>query len=131
VSLEKLLCMNIAAQLTSAAVGGQGGLPTIDPTIQDSQIRAKNLEVWEVQRIFYSAVVGALNDTKSWPEPNVTSGSFIKSLIPQVLETVTPLLSGNPALAGILSAVQGLTALVPKAPAAPLGPIPDPGSSAK
>jgi hypothetical protein len=126
-SLEKLLCMNVAAALTQAAVQGQGSLPNIDPTIQDAALRAKDLEVWEVQRIFYTAVVGALQDGKSWPEPTVTAGTFAPSLVQSVIAAVTPLLSSNPALAGVLA---GLQALIPKAPTVPTAPLPNPGGAA-
>ncbi len=123
-SLEKLLVFNAAAALTQAAVGGAGGNLPIDPQLQDNTLRAKNLQVWETCRVFYAAIVGALNDSTSWPEPQVTAGSFLPSLV----NTLTPLLGSNPALAGL---VQGLQALLPKPAPTPAAPLPNPGSPAK
>jgi hypothetical protein len=122
-SLEKLLVFNAAAALTQAAVGGAGGNLAVDPQLQDNTVRAKNLQVWETCRVFYTALIGALNDTTSWPEPQVTAGTFLPSLV----NTLTPLLGSNPALAGL---VQGLQALLPKPVAAPATPLPNPCAAA-
>ncbi len=46
---------------------GRGSLP-IDPTIADPQTRSLDLEVAELQRIFYHWLVGCVNDS-SWPDP--------------------------------------------------------------
>ena len=121
-SLEKLLVFNAAAALTQAACAGAGGSLPVDAELKDNTVRAKNLQVWETCRVFYAAILGALNDSTSWPEPQVTAGSFLPSLI----NTLTPLLSSNPALSGLL---QGLQALVPKPAPVPATPLPNPGAA--
>jgi len=120
-SLEKLLVFNAAAALTQAACAGAGGNLAVDPELKDETVRAKNLMVWETCRVFYAAVNGALADNQSWPEPQVTAGS----LLPSLLQSALPLLTGNPQLGAL---VQGLLALVPKASSLPRGPLPNPGA---
>ena len=58
--MEKVLAMFVAAQLTQAAMSGSGGAATPDPELKDPATRARNLMTWEIFRVFYRAVVGAL-----------------------------------------------------------------------
>ena len=74
--MEKLLAMHVAAQLAHASAGNAtpGSNLPISPEIDDPNIRAKNLMVWEDFRIFYHAVVKALGDDNAetgWPAPKV------------------------------------------------------------
>lgn len=132
-SLEKLALMNIAAALTQAAVQGDSKLAAIDPTIQDPTIRAKNLETWEVFRIMYTAVSGALTDATNWPEPQLASSSVVPSIIQQVITAVTPLASSNPLLSVGLQVLQTVLAKLTAAPTptpTPATPLPNPGQTA-
>jgi hypothetical protein len=122
-SLEKLLVFNAAAALTQAACGNAGAALAVDPDLKDDTVRAKNLQVWETCRVFYTAVNGALADNTSWPEPQLSGGT----LLPSLVQSLAPLLTGSPQLSGLIN---GVLALVPK-PAAPRGPLPNPGAPAK
>ena len=119
--MEKLLAMHVAAQLTSAALGGNGSVP-IDPEIKDPQARAKNLQVWETFRVFYRGVAGALQDEQSWPSPKISAGDVLSGL----LEKVVPLISSGP----LGEVIKKLLAALPAPAPRPAGPIPDPGSPA-
>jgi hypothetical protein len=122
--VETLLAMNIAATLTQAACADSGGSLPVSADLSDNNVRAKNLQVWETFRVFYAAVVGAQADAKDWPPPQVQAGS----LLPNLLQSLTPLLTGAGPLASV---AQGVLALLPKpqAPAAPSAPLPNPGQT--
>jgi len=116
--MEKLFCMQIAAQLTVAACNGiaTGTTRPVDPTLQDPNQRAVNLEVWEIFRAYYSAVTQALADTQSWVAPKMAQGNVVPSIITDALQAALPALS--PALAsGPLGSI--LSALVKAIPALP------------
>src|SRR5207249_2561904 len=121
--MEKLLAMHVAAQLTQAACANGGGstLP-VDPELKNDLVRAKNLQVWETFRVFYRGVTGALADNTSWPSPSMDAGKLLPSLLPGLLQSLTPLLRDLP----IGDLLQKLIAAIPAAPAA-RGPLPDPG----
>ncbi|MBI3406932.1 MAG: hypothetical protein HY040_01065 [Planctomycetes bacterium] len=116
--MEKLLAMHVAAQLTNAALAGNGTVP-IDPEIKDPQVRAKNLQVWETFRVFYRGVAGALQDEQSWPSPKINAGQ----ILPGLLQSVIPLLSTGP----FAEIVKKLLASLPAPALVPTGPLPDPG----
>src|SRR5437867_2441651 len=113
--MEKLLAMYVAAQLAHASAGNAtpGGNLPISPEIDDPNVRAKNLMVWEDFRIFYHAVVKALSDDNpetGWPAPKVDASSLL-----------------NPDLVGpVVRKVLG--GVLPSVPAAVSTPrVPDPG----
>ncbi|MFO0966848.1 MAG: hypothetical protein U0793_14845 [Gemmataceae bacterium] len=118
--MEKILVMNVAAQLAQAvATNFPDNLP-IDPEIKDPNLRAMNLAVWEEFRIFYRAVVQALSDETSWPSPQIPTGS----LLPNLVQSLAPIFANNPQIQTLLN---GLLNAIPKPAAAPTGPLPDPG----
>jgi len=120
--MEKILVMHVAAQLAQAvAVNFPDNLP-IDPEIKDPNLRGMNLAVWEEFRIFYRAIVQALKDESSWPNPDVPAGK----LLPNLLQSLGPLFA-NPALQELLNKLLGA---IPSPVAAPRGPLPDPGQAA-
>jgi hypothetical protein len=119
--MEKLLAMHVAAQLTNAALAGNGTVP-IDPEIKDPQVRAKNLQVWETFRVFYRGITGALQDEQNWPSPKINAGQ----LLPSLLESILPVVSSGP----VADVVKKLIALLPAPATLPAGPIPDPGAKA-
>ncbi len=128
--MDKLKLMQVAALLTNAAAQGIGtGLP-VDPTLQDATTRNKDLEVWEIFRVFYAAVSGAVADDKSWPPPAITAKPALPSNLASALAQagVTAALTANPALAPVVAALQGLINL-PAAPATPAAQIPNPGAT--
>jgi hypothetical protein len=124
--MEKLLAMNIAALLTQGACAGSGGNLPVSADLSDNTVRAKNLQVWETFRVFYAAVVGALADATSWAAPQIDAGN----LLPNLVESLAPLLTGAGPLAGVASQV---LALLPKpaAPVKPAAPLPNPGQPPK
>src|SRR5262249_1002648 len=80
--MEKLLVMHVAAQLAHASAGNAtpGGNMPISPEIDDPNVRAKNLMVWEDFRIFYHAIVKALGDDNAetgWPAPKVDLSNLL------------------------------------------------------
>ncbi len=96
--MEKLFCMQVAAQLTVAACNGigsglSGGRP-IDATLQDPNQRAVNLEVWEIFRAYYSAITQALADNTSWPAPAVATGTVVPDIISSGIAAALPALTG-------------------------------------
>lgn len=136
--MEKLFCMQVAAQLTVAACNGigsglSGGRP-IDPTLQDPNQRAVNLEVWEIFRAFYSAITQALADNTSWPAPAVATGTVAPSIISTGISAALPAIAGalgSGPLGTVLQSVLKLISNQPKASAAPIvGAIPNPGTAA-
>jgi hypothetical protein len=74
---EKLAVLQISSNLTLAAMiraGGEGpGVVPVDPTNQDPQQRAIDLDVWDVNRAYYQGVVGILKDDVNWPPPPVVT----------------------------------------------------------
>jgi hypothetical protein len=118
--MEKILVMNVAAQLASAVAQNFPDNLPIDPEIKDPNLRGMNLTVWEEFRIFYRAIVAALKDETSWPSPEISAGK----LLPNLLQSLAPMLS-NPQIQGLLN---GLLAAIPKPTAVPQGPLPDPGA---
>jgi hypothetical protein len=122
--MEKLFAMQVAAALTQAAANGIGAgtQRPIDPTLQDANQRAVDLEVWEIFRAYYTAITQALADNTSWPAPTIQQGTVVPSLITNAITAALPALS--PALtSGPLGAIiQSLIKAIPT-PAAP-APIP-------
>ena len=138
-TLEKLKLFEIAATLTNAAcaarglpalIGGAAGMP-IDPTLADNNQRGINLEVWEIFRSYYAAVVQAYEDEKSWTSPPAAAGSpgsNAGAIIQAVSQpAIAALIQSNPVLAPLAVALQGLINL--PAPATPATPLPAPGSA--
>jgi hypothetical protein len=122
--MEKILAMQVAAQLTQAACSQAGGSLPVSPDLQDPTVRAKNLHVWETFRVFYRGVSGALADNTSWPAPKMDISGLLSGL-PGLLSNL--LTQGGP-LADI---VKKLLAALPTPPAPHTGPLPDPGTSAR
>jgi hypothetical protein len=127
--VEKILCMNVAAQLAGAVVANLPDDTKLDPNIADANLRAENLMAWELFRIFYAASAKALDDEQNWPSPKATldvSGILegaVGALLPQGLQ-------GLPAsLAPIIKELIGkLTDRGNSQPPIP-GPIPNPGEA--
>jgi hypothetical protein len=132
--MEKLFCMQVAAQLTVAAAGGIGAGSTrpVDPTLQDPTQRAVDLEVWEIFRAYYYAVTQALADTASWPAPKIAQGNVVPDIITSAIQSALPALSpalmSGPLGAIINTLVKALPtpAPTPKVP----GNLPNPGVTA-
>jgi hypothetical protein len=101
--MNKLLLMQVAAQLTQAACDSVPAPLSAD--VADEAARAKNLQVWETFRIYYHALLKALPDT-SWPAPQVDAGS----ILPNLGATLAGLLTGSGPLAAL---VQRLLAALP------------------
>ena len=114
--MDKLLIMNVAAQLAYAACGNAGGANPVSADLADNAVRAKNLQVWETFRVFYRAIQAALADNQSWPSPKIDVAGLVGNL--------APLLTTGP-LADI---AQRLLKLLPAPSAAPANPLPDPGA---
>ena len=122
--MEKLLAMYAAAQLTNASCGNVGSNLAVSQDVSDATVRAKNLQVWETFRIVYVAIVGALNDSTSWPEPAIPVGN----LMPSLVQSLGPLVTGSGPLAGIAGQVLNfLTSRVAAQPKPPTTPVPNPG----
>jgi len=106
--MEKLLAMYVAAQLAHASAGNAtpGGNLPISPEIDDPNVRAKNLMVWEDFRIFYHAIVKAIADDNpdtGWPAPKVDVATLLN---PDVVGPVVHKLLGTAAsVAGVPTAV--------------------------
>ncbi len=114
--MEKLLAMNIAAQLANAVAVNFPDNLAVDPEIKDQNLRAENLAVWELFRVFYRAVSSALADETSWPQPKVGAGNLLSTLAQSLLPFVSGPLGDT------------LKKLI--APAAAItGPVPDPGAA--
>lgn len=121
--MEKLLAMNIAATLTAGVVANLPDNLAVDANIENDTLRAENLMAWELFRIFYHAVKGAVEDEQSWPTPKVN----FTPLLSNVGEKLLPLLTGSGPLAGL---VQKLIDAIPLPPAQakPQAPLPNPGT---
>ena len=127
--IEKILCMNVAAQLAGAVVANLPDDTKLDPNISDANLRAENLMVWELFRVFYFASAKALDDDANWPAPKATLelGSVLESaaaaLFPQGLGGLSATL-----VPVIQEVIRKLTGRTDAAPAFP-GPIPNPGEA--
>ena len=72
----------------------------ISADVSDANVRAKNLMVWEVFRIFYHAVVKALADDNpetGWPKPSVAVAGNLQGTPPNLAGLLS-----NPALGPVL-----------------------------
>lgn len=116
--MQKVLAMQVAAQLTAAACGQANNLP-LSPDLADNQVRARNLQVWETFRVFYRGVVAALDDDQSWPAPRQDAGS----LLPGIAQSLAPLLGTGP----LGDIVKRLISLLPLPAIASAEKLPDPG----
>ena len=98
--MEKIFAMIVAAQLTAAVMENiQDDLP-LDPELKDPNLRAANLETWEVFRVFYSAVVKALDNDKDWPAPKISAAGLVTS----AAQGLGPVIQGLlPVLADLVS----------------------------
>jgi hypothetical protein len=144
--MEKLLLMLAAAELTSASVGGHANdelasVTSPDPNIQSPVLKARNLEVWEVFRIYYAGIQQALADDTDWPPPpaNASSGQLAQNVLgtvlnPTTLASLVPTLAALvPQAAPVVTAIQALLGSstkpgTPAKSAAPSGNIPNPGA---
>jgi hypothetical protein len=136
-SLEKILVMNVAAQLAAPVINGLPKTLTLDKDIKAPDVQTADLMEWEVFRIFYHAAVKALADDQNWPAPNVDASGLLASLadpgkITGMLTSALPLLGsalGGPGGAALATALQKFVASV-QAPApkpATGTPLPNPG----
>lgn len=111
----QVFVMVAAAELTAAAMHTNATLPT-DPTnpVSDAQ-KATDLGVWEVYRIFYSALIQTMSDNADWPlPPSKTPGlgsSLTGTLAAPTQAVVKAIASGQPA-AAVLSLIQSLMTAV-------------------
>lgn len=80
---EKILLHVAASQLASAVAQNLPDNLPIDHEIKDGTLRAQNLMVWELHRIFYHALVGTLGDS-SWPSPPTTQPLTTDRLLPLI-----------------------------------------------
>ena len=129
--MEKLFCMQVAAQLTVAACSGLGApQKVVDPTLADPNQRAVDLEVWEIFRSYYNACQQVLADDTDWLPPTIKQGSVVPGILTSAIQAALPALS--PALAtGPLGAILGaLVKAIPTqvATKAPPSNLPPPGA---
>ncbi len=117
--MEKLLVMQIAAQLTQAACNNIGPNLQVDPELQDNTVRAKNLHVYNVFQVMYHGVLKAL-DNPNYPMPE---GFEAGKLLPSLIESLTPLLQTP----GVQDIVQRLLGAIPTFRPVPDQVVPNPG----
>jgi hypothetical protein len=69
--MEKLMLMQAAAALASGVMtNAPDNLPVPgEGKVTDPAIQAANFQQWEIFRIFYHGLLGALNDEASFPAP--------------------------------------------------------------
>jgi hypothetical protein len=142
--VNEIAAMQVAALLTVAVVSRlPATVAPLSPTLP-ADVKTLDLEVWEIFRIFYAAIIGALNDGTDWPVPPLLApqgaGAGVANalnpagpLVSQILPAVQKGLAGTsagPILAGILAGLTGNAAasapVVPALPAA--SSIPNPGT---
>jgi hypothetical protein len=133
--MEKLFCMQVAAQLTVAACSGLGApTKTVDPTLQDPNQRAVDLEVWEIFRSYYVACTQVLADETSWPTPTIQQGSVVPSIITTAIQAALPALSPaltSGPLGSVFNTLLKALAQPTQKPPTITGTIPAPGASVK
>jgi hypothetical protein len=133
--MEKLFCMQVAAQLTIAASSGIGVGMTrpVDPTLQDPTQRAVDLEVWEIFRAFYAAITQALVDNTSWPTPKIAQGTVVPDIITSAITAAMPNLSSILTSGPVSTIINQILKALPQQPQPPTIPnnLPNPGTSAK
>jgi hypothetical protein len=136
--MEKLLLMLIAAELTNASVGSHANdeLKSVqdpDPDITSPTLKARNLEVWEVFRIYYAGVQKALADDQDWPAPQLSVAGLVGSVLnPSTISGALPAIAGLiPQAKPIVDAATALLGQPKTAPRPLPGPIPNPGDKAK
>lgn len=100
-----------AAMLTCAAMQFVQRSRAADPQIKSDEDKQQNLDVWEHHRIFYHALVGAI-DSDQWPTPKGTPGP---DLAADPTKAITAIL-GNPATQ---SAIAALIAKIPELASSP------------
>ena len=132
--MEKVFCMQVAAQLTIAACNGLGAGANrpIDASLKDPTQRACNLEVWEIFRAFYVAITQAVADNTNWPSPIVDQGNTLPGVLSSGIQAALPALStalGAGPLGNILGAI---VKALPTPVSVPTitGSIPNPGAVA-
>jgi len=120
--------MYVAAQLAHASAGNAtpGGSLPISPEIDDPNVRAKNLMVWEDFRIFYHAIVKAVADDNAdtgWPAPKVDlTGLLNPDLLGPVVHKLLGIASAVP-----LPLPAAVSSVVPTPAAVSPPRLPDPG----
>jgi hypothetical protein len=138
-SLEKILVMQVAAELAAPVINGLPKTLTLDANIQAQDVKTADLMEWEVFRIFYHAVVKALADDQNWPAPSVDATGLLSSLadpskITGLLSSALPLLGtalGGPGGAALATALQKFLAGVEAPAPKPVNgaPLPNPGDA--
>lgn len=118
----KTECMKIAATLAASVVSNLPDTLTLDPDVKSQDVKAENLFAWEVFRIFYAGVKGAMEDDKNWPRPNVSTAA-----VPNLDSTKIASLLAGPAGEPIMDVIT--KALNVAKTAIPNGPIPSPAQA--
>jgi len=130
----KLAVHQAAAMLTAGVVSNLPDTINLDPEIKDPAVQAQNLMAWQLHKVFYHALCGALaGDAASWPTPPADKmaapaggtrldGSVISALVNGAIQM------GGPALLQALTpearaVLQALIAKIPPPPAMPAPPL--------
>jgi hypothetical protein len=108
--MDKITLMHVAAQLTGAVAGNFPDNLPVDADIADPALRGMNLAVWEEFRIFYRALVNAVQDETSWPSPEVPGGKMIPNLLGNLGPAFQGIL-GSPIVQEILRKLIGVMPL--------------------
>lgn len=96
--MHKLLAMNVAAILTNSVMSNLPETLPVDADIKEGATRMQNLMAWEIFRVFYHAVIKAVDDHQSWPAPKSNYAELFQGVVEQVL----PLITASGPLAEIL-----------------------------
>src|SRR5262249_6663508 len=112
VNMEKLLVMQVAAQLANAIMAHVGDKLPVDADIKDPTTRAMNLEAWELFRIFYHGALKALADDQDWPAPQISATGLLSGVtspdnLTSLLSTLAGVVAG-PQAKGIADAIRSL-----------------------
>ena len=83
-ALSHTITVQLHVAASNLAQGVMANFPDTlegDAEIQNATLRLHNLIIWELHRIFYHALVGALKNPDSWPVPEVTlDGTAVKRI---------------------------------------------------
>lgn len=115
----KIGVANIAAILAGAQMTNLPDDLKTSPDISDPDLRAENLMGWELFRLYYHAVVGAM-DADNWPTPK---GGVAGGSLPSLLQ---PLAGQTGQIGTLATQLLALLAPVVSGPAPAPAPIPNP-----
>lgn len=136
-SIEKLMLMNASATLAAAVASNFPDQTPVDMTVADPALRVANSTVWELHRIFYHAILKALEDGTSWPDPKVTSTTIVPEAAKVIGSRLGPVLQGvaqdlikqlAPAGTDLITVLRNLIGAIPTPGPGPVAgaPIPNP-----